>query len=474
VGRTPLKDMVVILPGITGSVLERDNKEIWGGSPGAIIRALLSRGGSWKDLELPDDGGVEATKVIRDVHIVPGLHKIDGYTALIEAVEKEFEIRQGLGGDSEATNFVEFPYDWRQDNRLSAERLEEVVGEKLKRWRQASGATDAKAILLAHSMGGLVSRYWLECLGGWPDCRALFTFGTPYRGSLDSLGYLVNGYRKAVLDLSKMMRSLPSAHQLLPIYRAVAVDGSVRRVREIPDLPGIDPGLARDATKFHDEIAAAVDRNREEAGSPADPYLLVPIVGTRQPTLQSATFAAGRLTVGGAVPEGIDSLLGGGDGTVPRVSATPLELSDKHRETFRPERHSSLQANRAVLEDVIDRIRDLQARGLGEVRAVEATAEGKTALSVDVDDAYLPEEPVEVRARVLGAEAVLGDLEASLEPLAGAAAPRVERMQEREGEWRLAARLDPGDYRVTVRMAGGGPLRPPDVHDVFCVLPDEA
>jgi hypothetical protein len=35
-------------------------------------------------------------------------------------------------------------------------------------------------------MGGLVARYYLEVLGGWEKCRALFTFGTPHRGSLNA------------------------------------------------------------------------------------------------------------------------------------------------------------------------------------------------------------------------------------------------------------------------------------------------
>jgi pimeloyl-ACP methyl ester carboxylesterase len=39
-----------------------------------------------------------------------------------------------------------------------------------------------KLILVGHSMGGLVARYFLECLEGWRDTRRLVTFGTPYRG----------------------------------------------------------------------------------------------------------------------------------------------------------------------------------------------------------------------------------------------------------------------------------------------------
>jgi hypothetical protein len=51
------RDVVVLLPGITGSVLARaDGKEIWSPSGGALWRAISSLGGSLKDLELDPAG----------------------------------------------------------------------------------------------------------------------------------------------------------------------------------------------------------------------------------------------------------------------------------------------------------------------------------------------------------------------------------------------------------------------------------
>src|SRR5690606_41822734 len=68
--------------------------------------------------------------------------------------------------------------------------LKEVVERKLGLWRKRPGMSKARAILIAHSMGGLVARYYLEVLGGWDSCRALITFGTPHRGSLNALDSL--------------------------------------------------------------------------------------------------------------------------------------------------------------------------------------------------------------------------------------------------------------------------------------------
>ena len=77
------RDVVVLLPGITGSVLANaQGKEIWSPSAGAIWRAVSSFGGSIGGLELAasgDAGGVTAPRLIPDITIVPGLVKIDGY-----------------------------------------------------------------------------------------------------------------------------------------------------------------------------------------------------------------------------------------------------------------------------------------------------------------------------------------------------------------------------------------------------------
>ena len=53
--KEPMGDVVVLLPGILGSALARDGKEIWAPSPGAIGRALWTLGGSVRSLALEDD-----------------------------------------------------------------------------------------------------------------------------------------------------------------------------------------------------------------------------------------------------------------------------------------------------------------------------------------------------------------------------------------------------------------------------------
>ena len=52
---TPVSDVIVLLPGITGSVLQKDGDDVWAFSGGAAVQALTSLGRSIKDLELDGD-----------------------------------------------------------------------------------------------------------------------------------------------------------------------------------------------------------------------------------------------------------------------------------------------------------------------------------------------------------------------------------------------------------------------------------
>ena len=88
-----IKDVVVLLPGLLGSVLQREGKEIWGLSGSAIFRALFSGLGSVKSLTLTSDAGgaladdgVEPVSVLPDTHLIPGLWKVDGYTRVAETL----------------------------------------------------------------------------------------------------------------------------------------------------------------------------------------------------------------------------------------------------------------------------------------------------------------------------------------------------------------------------------------------------
>jgi hypothetical protein len=345
-------DVVIFLPGISGSVLSRDGKELWGTGAGSIFRAIFSGGDSIRDLELPPDAladdqfddGITASGLVKDLHLVPGLWKIDGYSAACEYIVRELKLERGR-------NFIEFPYDWRLDNRRAARKLARRAHDVLKDWRKSSGNGSARLVFVAHSMGGLVARYFIECLGGWKDTAALVTFGTPYRGSLSALGFLCNGFSKGVgplkVDFSSVLRSMDSVYQLLPTFKCIDSGGEqLGYVGDLTGLPGLDQSRARRAAEFHQEIADARDRNMADPDFLARQYQVCPVVGTFQPTWLSAKVAGGQVTLL-RERNGRDD---GGDGTVPRGSALPLEQNNASQGMFTEDVHGSLQNIPHVLQ----------------------------------------------------------------------------------------------------------------------------
>jgi pimeloyl-ACP methyl ester carboxylesterase len=281
-----------MLPGICGSVLAKDGKEIWSPSAQGIWQFIKSRSQSLASLALAGDDanvadlgdGVTATRLVEDIHLVPGLWKIDGYTTIRRLLESQFNVFSSKDHPPGEANFIEVPYDWRRDNRSSARRVNGLVDLYLNAWRKRQNLKNAQAIFLAHSMGGLIARYWLDVMGGWRMTRALVTFGTPFRGSPKALGYIANGSKPRLASLTSMLQSCTSVYQLLPLYPMLQTDAGDLRITECPPVLNLDAARARDALQFHREIENSA-KTRDNGPS----YALLPIVGTGQPTFQSAS-----------------------------------------------------------------------------------------------------------------------------------------------------------------------------------------
>jgi hypothetical protein len=208
-----------------------------------------------------------------------------------------------------------------------------------------------------------------------------------------------------------------------------------------------------DALMFHREIEAAVERHGSEIDYVKSKYSLMPFVGTDQPTLQASVLDGGILTPSRELPSGIDSLLAGGDGTVPRLSATPIELSEAYYDTFLVERHGGLQRNASLLADVLARIEQMQVLGLGAIREPEPQASDvlrqDAVLSVDIDDMYVSGEPVVVTADVTNASPVdppRVQIQATSQP----SDPTNWEMVRVDDTWQAVGELPAGLYRAMV------------------------
>ncbi|MBI2459868.1 MAG: hypothetical protein HYV53_05000 [Parcubacteria group bacterium] len=107
--------------------------------------------------------------------IDPIFHTYDNLMeALIAAGYKENSLNE-----AEPTLFT-FPYDWRQDNNLTASLLK----QKIQQVKTLTGRD--KVDIIAHSMGGLAARSYIQGSDYQNDIDQLIFLGTPHRGAVES------------------------------------------------------------------------------------------------------------------------------------------------------------------------------------------------------------------------------------------------------------------------------------------------
>ncbi len=138
-------------------------------------------------IEEPEEGDwvVEGITIRHYNHIIP-----DFYGDLAKALSKTDWLEHGTSDeDRRRAEPVIYccGYDWRQDNARSALRLASIVEEALRE----TGAS--KVILVAHSMGGLIARYYCRVLGGEEKVASLFLMGSPTQGAPSAYTNLKHG-----------------------------------------------------------------------------------------------------------------------------------------------------------------------------------------------------------------------------------------------------------------------------------------
>ena len=474
--------LIILLPGIMGSALQKDGKDLWALSGQALwqhLRTLGKRigelgiqGDDWKRDSLGD--GVRAVRLIEDLHSIPPLVEHAGYSVITRGISDFFGLEQGsIELPSESASFFTFPYDWRRDNRAAARRLQQFIELQLPRWRSWSGAKNAQVILIGHSMGGLVSRYYLEVLGGWRDCCAVITVGSPHRGAIGALDTLSNGFKKFSINfasLTNLVQSFPSTYQLLPTYPAVEVNGKYVRPSETDGIPNVEQAQAKAGREeFLEAIRLAAIEN---ARDPEYVQKTIPWVGTRQETQQSAAVRDGRVTVSYDPPPGLDAALVDGDGTVARVSAVPADLDGKRFERFAVERHGWLTNNQMTQQPLLDTLLQISSPGAPTFFGVGEEEPLPASISLRLDKLFLPDEPVTVNVSLLDAGEQPHDLSVNVRPVGHTGEGASTNTKASTGSPTLVefGGLAPGLYEVTAEAQENDPKGPVPVHAVFEVV----
>ncbi len=253
-----IRNPVIVIPGILGSRLEdrESGQAVWGeinrksvdpeSAAGAAIAALPISGGV--PLNQLIDGVVERGTVGTVKVRIAGI-PVDqqAYGMILASL--------GVGGyvDEDAAGLVDygnqhftcfqFSYDWRRDNAENAALLHQFIEKKAQYVRQERikrfGITDlpVKFDIVAHSMGGLIARYYLRYgdqplspdspspdlnWSGSANVERLIVVGTPSAGSVIAVTQLVDGYKVGPFLPTyqpAILGTMPSVYQLMPRQR---------------------------------------------------------------------------------------------------------------------------------------------------------------------------------------------------------------------------------------------------------------
>lgn len=373
-------DAVIVIPGIMGSQLVDidDDTVLWGLSAKRYA-AFWTSGSPWEKLKVTQDersgrtGRVKATGLLTAPAFAPLLRGIEPYWRLTEGIRGVVPHRDAV---------LEYPYDWRLSVPHNANRLATVAAQHLETWRRhPNGSRSAKLLLVAHSMGGLIARFFTGVLGGEDEVRQTITIGTPFQGAVKAVFLLDRGHGGPMplprRRLRALARTLPGVYDLLPSYRCVEEQGTARKLTpaDVGRLGG-DEDLARDATQLHKTIGSVGVSN------------LRTMVGVEQSTMQSIGLRQGIAQPQYYTLEDDGNIDWRGDGTVyTQVAAGGVEPISSL-----PQSHGALARNSeaiAAIRSVLTRRRLGPPMGTGGVslEIPESVAAGESfEISVTSDD----------------------------------------------------------------------------------------
>ena len=198
---------VVFLPGVMGSTLADENGNVlW-------VKSGLKKGKGLETLAITgngfdDGGGIQATGFVPHG---------GAYNRIADLLRQH-------------ADYLAYPYDWRLSIIENGRRLRSTILEK---WPDA--ATN-KVNLVAHSMGGLVARAFVESddtqIQGYRYTQRVITAGTPHLGAPQAVAYLLG------LDYPFWIQKLGGI-TMKPQSQKLLLNACASTIEVLPNMPSL-------------------------------------------------------------------------------------------------------------------------------------------------------------------------------------------------------------------------------------------
>jgi len=219
---------VIIIHGALGGRLmnKETGEEAW---PGALNTLIFS---DYNELELDIDPLTLTPKVspLQPSGIAEVIGGVDFYGRILAVLEEAggyVESEPGIANGLLERRYYTFSYDWRLDIVDSARRLDAFI-EQI---RTDYGNPDLEVDIIAHSLGGLITRYYVRygtddvldsddfpvSQAGAQKIRRVALLGVPNLGSMDAIRTLMRGYKVIFGTIpTEVVATFPSTYQVLP------------------------------------------------------------------------------------------------------------------------------------------------------------------------------------------------------------------------------------------------------------------
>lgn len=317
-----MTEVLIFVPGLMGSELWDDEGRVWPGNISDLIGGYSAA--KFNRLLSPD---LQPRAILRRAVGLVDVYDVwmQTFGSLMSRDTGDRMFREG--GDK--PTLLSVPYDWRRSLDVGADAVADVVEQTT----LVHGA-DVTIHIAAHSMGGLVSRFYLQSgryvtRPGFNRIASLLTFGTPHNGAVVALASAlgVEGAQFLNETQSKTLVNdprYPAVYHLFPQPGSTPIweHGGAGRLRAhdvydsaISEALGLTPSSL--------ESAVAVFKDLQKPWPDLRTFLFV---GTRFETMTHVLWDGARAV--------IVKSKNGGDGTVnlqgSMVNARQIRLTDKN------------------------------------------------------------------------------------------------------------------------------------------------